>query len=128
MILKFKVTPRKLEATTKASLVSKIRDNFGLAFDSIGGSKDFHYSCLSIDEKYTMKKYLIVYNLHKVRTKTSQKKRKSTTSYHNKTQSTIVRHGHWIAYVYKFDADTLKQVGVKKLEQNSRNFTMEFHK
>lgn len=121
MILRTKIRPSKYRATTKDELISDIRRDFcgNWSFGSVG--RHFSYSGMKADSVYNRESILIVYNAHKVRRKTIQKKGKD-----GKTKSKIVTKGHWIAFVYKFDLELLQKLGVKSIRQLQNNFEIKF--
>lgn len=86
--------PRKIEAPTKNALMSKITRGASYCIGTYGTG----YFRGSLNSKT-----FIMYNCHKVRRKRG------------------IRATHWVAYVYKFDGDLLKALGIRVV-QNHRNF------
>ncbi len=117
MILKATIKPSKHTASSKYDVIRKAT-NGGSSISSIDNR--ISYSGYSNDGN-SSSNTITVLNLHKVRRKVIQKKGKD-----GKTKSKVLHHTHWIAYAYKFDIAVLKAVGVKKLSQNSRNFTINY--
>lgn len=89
------VEPRKIIAPTKNALMSKITAGASFTVNSFGSGYRSHNS-----------KTFIMINSHKVRRKRG------------------VRATHWVAYVYKFDEELLKVLGIK-VKQFPRNFKIE---
>ena len=113
MKLTINVKPTICTATTRNEINNKITR--GKSYCS-GASKTFSYSGYT-DSLSVTKEKITVFNLHKVRRKVIQKKDKD-----NKTKSKVISASHWIAYVYNFDLNMLKAMGVKKITQKTRNF------
>lgn len=85
--------PRKIEAPTKKALMSKITRGASYCISTYGTG--YRSSC-----KYNT---FVMFNCHKVRRKRG------------------VRASHWVAYVYEFDEDLLKALGIR-VAQKPRNF------
>lgn len=116
------IKPTKYEAPTKDQLVSNITRNKINATGIIGvGNKNFYYNGYRNGILYRDDNKIIVMNLLKVRKKVIQTKDKKDKS---KTKSKVINKGHWIAYVYTFDINVLKELGYKRLEQKTRNFVI----
>lgn len=86
------IKPRKIEAPTKRALMSKITSGAGFVVSTHGTGYRSHNS-----------KTFVMFNCHKIRRKRG------------------VRATHWVAYVYKFDEELLKALGIK-VKQFTRNF------
>jgi hypothetical protein len=108
MELKFKVTPSKVVANTKYSVLSRANLS-GWSFDGCGS----HY--YGRDEKYVK-----AINLTKVRRKTKQKQFINKEGV-NTTKSQVINKSHWVGYVYTFDTALLKAMRLE-IQQGSRNF------
>ena len=118
MILKLRIHPSIHVGKTKKMLMDKITKGYGYIY---GNSKRLKYSAYKPLFPKDRENELLVFNLQKERRKTTQKKDKK-----NKTVSKIVKSGHWIAYVYKFDKQLLESSGISSITQNARNFTIKF--
>lgn len=91
------VEPRKIIAPTKKKLMSKITTGAGFCISTYGsGYRSTRYNS----------KIFIMYNCHKVRRKRG------------------IRASHWVAYVYEFNEDLLKALGIR-VKQDNRNFKIE---
>lgn len=116
MKLSLNIKPTKVIGNTKSALLSNVSNQkitHGLITEN---GKSFSYTGFqspSDESKIT------VVNLHKVRKKSLQDKRTD-----GKTKSKVVVKPHWIAYVYTFDIEMLKQMGYKSINQNTRNFEL----
>ena len=84
--------PRKIEAPTKNTLMSKITRGASYCISTYGSGYRSYNS-----------KTFVMFNCHKVRRKRG------------------IRANHWVAYVYEFDEDLLKALDIK-VKQFSRNF------
>ena len=85
--------PRKIEAPTKKALMSKITR--GASFTVSTHCTGYRHRC-----KYNT---FVMFNCQKVRRKRG------------------VRATHWVAYVYEFDVELLKALGIRVV-QKPRNF------
>lgn len=84
--------PRKIEAPTKNALMSKITAGASFTVSTHGTGYRSYDS-----------KTFVMFNCHKVRRKRG------------------IRATHWVAYVYRFDEEVLKVLGIRVV-QNLRNF------
>lgn len=99
--------PSKVTATTKAELMNKIAP-FAYTISSANRGASQVKAHKTFDSKHYR-----VYNLHKVRKKTKVLPN---------GQREIVRHGHWVGYVYNIPTQITDNVRAMKLVQNNRNF------
>lgn len=101
--------PKVVTAPTKTKLMEKItqRGGYHYVFGFLNGGK-FNFSVL-VDSRQS---HYRVYNAEKFRRKASPDKK------------TVVREGHWVAYVYDIPIDFLSSATRGHLKQNSRNFTL----
>lgn len=89
-----KFKPRKIEAPTKKALMSKITAGASFTVSTYGtGYRSSRYNS----------NIFVMFNCHKVRRKRG------------------IRASHWVAYVYEFDEELLKVLGIK-VKQFPRNF------
>ena len=86
--------PRKIEAPTKNALMSKITVGASFTVNDCGtGYRSSSYNS----------NIFVMFNCHKVRRKRG------------------IRASHWVAYVYEFDEELLKALGIRVV-QKPRNF------
>jgi len=111
--------PAKLEARTKNEIISKIRN--------INRSLTYTFCNLGNGLYDYKNKTFYVYNLQKIRSKSSQTKKAIYKTINDlkfmSYKKDKINNGHWIAYVYKIDEGLLKTLG-KKVRQNIRNFEL----
>lgn len=112
MLIKIKITPRKIEASSKDALMSKIADKRVLSFTSAGSG----YTQLG---SHNATETLRVFNAHKINKKVKQL-RDEKGMYKGRT---VTSPAKWVAYVYEFSTSFLKENGMR-VNQNSRNFTL----
>lgn len=67
---------------------------------------------------------ILVYSLEKRNYKSEQIKYTSGKNKGRTKKSNVLRHKHWVAYVYTFSPELLKAMG-KKVRQGNRTFTFE---
>lgn len=116
MKLTLNVKPTTYEAPTKDQLVSKVtRGKINTNGITSKNGKTFSYNGYKTDESK-----ITVMNVLKVRKKVIQTKDKKT----KKTKSKVLSKSHWVAYVYTFDINVLKELGYKRIEQKTRNFVL----
>lgn len=119
MKLTLNIKPKIIKARTKEQLLSKISGNGSMAKVFMSSR---NYECQNVlttignssDSK------IRVYNLEKHRAKFKQ----LTAGTKVKTKAkTLVKDGHWIAYVYDIPEDAVKLLGLK-INQKARNFVI----
>lgn len=116
MNITVKVKPYKTTGYSKRSLISKIDSNFATSYGS-------HGSALRGLGRYNGD-VIRVYNLHKVNAKYKQGDfYKSGPKKGTRRKAVRVHDSYWVAYVYDFNKDVLKALGIT-VHQNDRNFTI----
>lgn len=131
MKISIDVKPVKVIAPTKQLVINKAIDGKKSHYSGLPSwqqrSEAYHNSMISqrgytVSGKHSSEDIVILMNFHKVRRKVSQSRPKNG----KKTKSTVITPAHWVAYVYTFNMIVLKAAGIKKISQNSRNFSLSF--
>lgn len=116
MNITVKVKPFKAAGYSKNSLIGKIDSNFAYSFGS-------HGTALRGLGRYNGD-VIRVYNLHKVNAKYKQGDfYKSGPKKGTRRKAVRVHDSYWIAYVYDFNIDMLKALGIT-VHQGNRTFTI----
>lgn len=113
MKLAITIKPETIRSTTKNSLLSKINNYYS----------DFHHVTSSFGSAlFSSKKNVVrVYNIEKHRPKKKLMGRKHSGKNGKIRNTKIIDSGHSIAFVYDFNVEILKALGLK-VKQYSRTF------
>ena len=129
MKLSINIKPTILEGRTKGDILNKIRKSdllYSSGSSRISSNKLFSYSGLTRFMRGSNNESVFVYNLQKNRRKVKQVQKFDKKLGKNVTKSVTIKKGHWIAYLYEFNIEMLKQMGAKKIYQESRTFKITF--
>lgn len=119
MKLTLNIKPTIITARTKNEILNKISRNDSMTKTFLSSRNYECQNVLTTIGKSSDSK-IRVYNLEKHRAKFKQ----LTAGTKVKTKAkTLVKDGHWIAYVYDIPEDAIKLLGLK-IDQKTRNFTI----
>ena len=116
MDIHIKLKPSVHKDKSKSTLVRRITNNRGWSISNLG----IGYTPLFNRNRED----ILVYNIEKRNYKSEQIKYTSGVNKGKTKKSNVLRHKHWVAYVYIFSPELLKAMG-KKVRQGNRTFTFE---
>ena len=116
MDIRIKLQPTVYKDKSKSTLVRRITNNRGWSISNLG----IGYTALFNRNRED----ILVYNIEKHNYKSEQIKYTSGAKKGRTKKSNVIRHKHWVAYVYTFSPELLKVMG-KKVRQLERTFILE---
>lgn len=120
MDIRIKLQPSVHKDKCKSTLVRRITNNRGWSISNMG----IGYTPIMNRNRNRNRDDILVYNIEKRGYKSEQIKYTSGFNKGKTKKSNVLRHKHWVAYVYTFSPELLKAMG-KKVRQGKRTFTFE---
>ena len=118
MDIHIKLKPSVHKDKSKSTLVHRITNNRVWSISNLG----IGYTPMM--NRNRNREDILVYNIEKRGYKSEQIKYTSGVNKGKTKKSNVLRHKHWVAYVYVFSPELLKAMG-KKVRQGKRTFTFE---